>query len=238
MSSNILVTTALLAMVSITPALAQEQVPASLESFKPHEVVEAFTTEAETLALAPDQLRRLDSLHLAVRDERHRWAHGPGIKAHETLKMKPMISRERAYADALSILTPDQRQAVVQRFEDPDYVPSVPSLASTVPTSLESLKPHEIVQGFVAERQGLGLTDDQVKDLQALHVAVRDEPHRYTEKQHGGKGPRHLMMEPMISKRRAYNDALSYLTPEQQKRADKQFRAAGYKPALDEATKQ
>jgi len=51
--------------------------------------------------------------------------------------MKPMISGKKAYTDALAILTPDQRGAVIKRFNDPDYAPMVPSLASKVPSSLE-----------------------------------------------------------------------------------------------------
>ena len=237
MSTRYLALIALLAMIPAVPAAAQQRVPASLESFKPHEVVEAFTAEAKALALTPDQLRRLDSLHLAVRDERHRWTRGPGNKAHETLRMKPMISRTEAYAAAMAILTPRQRTEVAKRFDDPAYVPEVPSLAATVPAALEPLEPHEIVQAFVAERQALGLTADQAKALTELHLAVRDEPHRYTAQAHGPKGPRHLMMEPMISKRRAYNDALSVLTPEQQKRAGKLFRAPGYRPVVPGASK-
>ena len=38
-----------------------------------------------------------------------------------------------------------------------------------------------------------------------------------------------MMMEPMISQRRAYNDALSYLTKDQQLAADRLFRSPGYK---------
>ena len=148
-----------------------------------------------------------------------------------------MLFRSQAYTSAMAILTPAQREVVVKRFNDEAYVPSVPSLTATVPASLESLKPHDIVQVFVLERQALGLTEDQVKELDAMHIAVRDEPHRYTEQAHGPKGPRHLMMEPMISKRRAYNDAMSVLTPDQQERAGKTFRAAGYKPPLKELTK-
>ena len=51
--------------------------------------------------------------------------------------MKPMISGKKAYTDALAILTPDQRGAVIKRFNDPDYAPMVPSLASKVPSPLE-----------------------------------------------------------------------------------------------------
>lgn len=141
--------------------------------------MEAFTAEAKSLALTPEQLARLDSLHVAVRDERHRWVPAPGTsKPYLSTRMKPMISREKAYTKALAVLTPAQRGAVIKRFNDPDYVPMVPSLASRVPTSLEGLKPHEIVQVFSAEAEALELSKDQMHDLQALHLAVRDEPHR------------------------------------------------------------
>jgi hypothetical protein len=147
--------------------------------------------------------------------------------------MKPMISRKKAYTDALAVLTPAQRGAVIKRFNDPDYVPLVPSLASKVPSSLEGLKPHEIVQVFSAEAEALELSEDQMHDLQALHIAVRDEPHRYTRMGPPGKAHQHQMMEPMISKRRAYNDAMSRLTPEQRETAMKRFNAPAYKaPAL------
>lgn len=211
------------------PAPEQEEVPASLTAFKPHEVVEAFTAEAKSLALAPAQLARLDSLHVAVRDERHRWTAAPGNKAHQRMKMKPMISREKAYSDALAVLTPAQRVAVTQRFNDTDYAPMVPSLASQVPSSLEGLKPHEIVQMFPAEAEALELSEDQVHDLQALHLIVRDEPHRYSRMGAPGKAHQRQMMEPMISKRRAYNDAMSFLTPEQRENAMKRFNGPAYK---------
>ena len=215
------------------PVPEQEEVPTSLSAFKPHEVVEAFTAEAKSLALTPAQLARLDSLHVAVRDERHRWTAAPGNKAHRRVKMKPMISREKAYTDALAVLTPDQRGAVIKRFNDPDYVPMVPSLVFKVPSSLEGLKPHEIVQVFSAEGEALELSEDQMRELQALHIVVRDEPHRYTRMSPPGKAHQHQMMEPMISKRRAYNDAMSFLTPEQRESAMKRFNAPAYKaPAV------
>ena len=142
--------------------------------------MEAFTAEAKSLALTPELLDRLDSLHVAVRDERHRWTAAPGNKAHRRTKMKPMISGTKAYSDALAVLTPAQRVVVTRRFNDPDYAPMVPSPASQVPSSLEGLKPHEIVQVFSAEAEALELGEDQIHDLQALHIAVRDEPHGYT----------------------------------------------------------
>ena len=81
------------------------------------------------------------------------------------------------------------------------------------------------------------LTDEQVAQLDSLHVAVRDEAHRYTTQQHGGKGQPHKMMEPMISQRRAYNDALSYLTKDQRLAADRLYRSPGYKAPAIQASK-
>ena len=145
----------------------------------------------------------------------------------------PRPSGKKAYTDALAVLTPAQRGAVIKRFNDPDYAPMVPSLASQIPSSLEGLKPHEIVQVFSAEAEALELGEDQMHDLQALHLVVRDEPHRYSRMGPPGKAHQHQMMEPMISKRRAYNDAMSYLTAEQQELALKRFNAPAYKaPAL------
>jgi hypothetical protein len=99
----------------------------------------------------------------------------------------------------------------------------------SVPTSLQALAPHEIVEAFLAERAGFELTPQQVRELEKLHVAVRDERHRYTRRAHGSKGPEHMMMEPMITKRRAYDDALSHLTPDQQGRAARWFRNPDYR---------
>jgi len=211
---------------------AQKEVPASLSAFKPHEVVEAVISEAKSLRLTEQQLTRLDSIHVAVRDERHRWTTSPGNKAHQKLRMEPMISSKKAYSDALAVLTPAQRNAVLKRFNDEDYVPVVPSLASKVPASLEGLKPHEIVQVFAAEAGPLGLSQNQVGDLESLHVAVRDEPHSYTRRAAPSKAHMRRVMEPMISRRRAYNDALSYLTPDQQERAIKLFNGPSYKPPV------
>ena len=228
---------AIIGAVATAPANAQEPVPAVLDNLKAHEVVEAIISEAKTLGLTSVQLRQLDSLHVAVRDERHQWVPTSGNKAHTMLKMRPMISPDRAYNHALKILTPSQRSAVSKRFDDAAYVPVVPSLADELPPSLDGLKPHEIPEALVAERQKLGLSDDQATNLQNLHVAIRDEPHRYVQAQHGAKGHPHMMMEPMISKRRAYNDAMSYLTADQQAAANQLFRARDYKPKLAPAAK-
>ena len=238
MSTRTFMAAALLAAAIQSPALAQQQVPLSLESYKPHEIVEAVISEAGTLGLTNDQVKRLDSLHVAVRDEQHNWTRTPGNKAHRARKMEPMISQEQAYGDAVAILSTAQRQQLERTFAAPGYVPTVPSLATVVPPSLESLKPHEIVEVFLAERGRLGLTAQQISDLDTLHVVVRDEPHRYTKEAHGPKGTPHWMMEPMITKRRAYNDALSYLTPDQQDRAARAFRDPAYRVPQKDAGKQ
>ena len=230
MSTRTFMVAALFAGAIQSPALAQQNVPTSLESYKPHETVEAVISEAGTLGLTADQVERLDDLHLSVRDERHRWAPTSGNKAHQTLRMKPMISQKRAYTDALTILTLTQQEQIEWAFGTPGYVPTVPSLATTVPGSLENLPPHEIVEAILAERGSFGLSAQQIFDLETLHVAVRDEPHRYTRQVHGPKGPEHMMMQPMITKQRAYNDALSYLTPDQQGRAAVWFRNPAYQP--------
>jgi hypothetical protein len=235
MSTRTFLAAALFAAAIRSPALAQ-QVPQALESYKPHEIVEAVSSEARPLSLTADQVKRLDDLHVSVRDERHRWAETPGNKAHHALKMKPMISQERAYRDALAILTTTQRDQLERSFGAPGYVPTVPSLATAVPTSLEALKPHEIVEAFLAERETLGLSAQQVLDLHTLHIAIRDEAHRYARKAHG-RGPEHMMMEPMITKRRAYNDALSYLTPAQQDVAARRFRDPAHRTPTKETAK-
>ena len=236
MSSRTFLAAAVLVAAIQSPALAR-QVPQALESYKPHEIVEAVISEARPLSLTADQVKRLDDLHVSVRDERHRWAETAGNKAHHALKMKPMVSRERAYGDAMAILTTNQREQIERKFEVPGYVPTVPSLATAVPASLDALKPHEIVEAFLAERETLALSAQQVLDLHTLHLAVRDEPHRYTRKAHGGKGPEHMMMEPMITKRRAYNDALSYLAADQQARAAARFRDPAYRAQVKDTVK-
>lgn len=237
MSARAYLAAALLMAAVQSPAFAQQHVPESLQRYKPHELVEAVIGEGGTLGLTDDQVKRLDDLHVTVRDEQHHWEQIPGTKAHVALRMKPMISQERAYGDALAILTPDQRTQFTAKAQATGYVPIVPSLATTVPPALESRAPHEIVEVFLAERAGLELTAEQVRDLEALHIAIRDEQHRYNRKAHGAKGPEHMMMEPMISKRRAYNDALSYLTQGQQDRATRLFRDPAYKAPLGSARK-
>jgi hypothetical protein len=231
-------TAVILAVAAPIPLTAQKGVPAVLDNLKPHEIVEAIASEAKPLGLVPDQIRRLDSLHVAVRDERHQWVRTPGNKAHKPLKMRPMISADSAYGQALMILSPQQRSALARRLDDTTFVPVVPSLADEVPPSLDKLKPHEIPQAILAERQRLELSDTQVQKLQALHVAIWDEKHRYEKHSPGPKGHPHMMMEPMVSKRRAYNDALSYLTEPQQAAAYSLLRGAEYRPRTHESAQE
>lgn len=111
-----------LALAMSAPAAAQNQVPAGLRSLRPHQIVEAVAAEQQTLDLTAAQQHRLDSLHLAIRSEPHRYVASPGPgKAHQNLRMRPMISRQRAYAKALAILTPDQRARATARFGAADY---------------------------------------------------------------------------------------------------------------------
>lgn len=102
-----------------TPAAAQSDVPAALRSLKPHQIIEAVMAERERSAFTDTQVQWLDSLHTAIRKEPHRYeGPAPGIYQY---RMRPMVSRSRAYADAISILTPEQRAQVEARFNDPKY---------------------------------------------------------------------------------------------------------------------
>ena len=111
-----------LALAISASAAAQEKVPAAFRGLRPDQMVEAVAAERHTLGFTPEQARRLDSLRLAIRTESHRYAPAPVPgKAHENRRMRPMISGQRAYADALAILTADQRARATTRFEAADY---------------------------------------------------------------------------------------------------------------------
>jgi hypothetical protein len=103
------------------PAAAQNQVPPALQNLKPHQMVEAVMAERQALGFTEIQVRRLDSLHQAVLNEPHRYERTPSPKTHRNVRMKPMISKRQAYADALTILTADQRSRAGARFTDPEY---------------------------------------------------------------------------------------------------------------------
>jgi hypothetical protein len=103
------------------PAAAQKQVPETLRNLRPHQIVEAVMAEGQTLGFTEVQAGQLDSLHQVVLNEPHRYERTPSPKTHQNVRMKAMISKRRAYADALKILTPDQRNRAGARFGDPDY---------------------------------------------------------------------------------------------------------------------
>jgi hypothetical protein len=104
------------------PAAGQTRVPTALRHLKPHQVIEAIAAERQTLGFTEMQIRRLDSLHMAVLNEPHRYERAPSPKTHQNVRMAPMVSRQRAFADALTILTPDQRNRAEARFADPEYL--------------------------------------------------------------------------------------------------------------------
>lgn len=119
MRTHQLLAPVLMLLVS-APAAAQDQVPTAFRSLKPYQIVEAMAAE-RSLDLTAVQGRRLDSLRLAIRGEPHRYEGAPSPKAHQNVRMQPMISRQEAYADALAILTPAQRSRARARFGDPEY---------------------------------------------------------------------------------------------------------------------
>ena len=70
--------------------------------------------------------------------------------------MKPMISQERAYRDALAILTTTQRDQLERNFGAPGYKPTGP-LARDGGAAITRIPPApEIVEAFLAERETLG----------------------------------------------------------------------------------
>jgi hypothetical protein len=105
------------------PAAAQDQVPAALRSLKPAQIVEVVAAERTALDLTTVQARQLDSLNLAIIKEPHSYKTAPSApgKAHRNTRMEPMISQQEAYADALAILTTDQRARAKALFGDPGY---------------------------------------------------------------------------------------------------------------------
>lgn len=103
-------------------AAAQDEVPATLRNLKPAQIVGVVATERQALDLTAVQVGRLDSLSLLIKNEPHRYVtRGAPGKAHRNTRMQPMISREQAYADALAILTPNQRARAAAVFSDPGY---------------------------------------------------------------------------------------------------------------------
>jgi len=82
-----------------------------------------------------------------------------------------------------------------------------------VPQALRSLKPYQVVEQIMAQREVLALTDDQFARLDDLSTAIRTEKHRFT---HQGGKPHETRHVPMVSRQQAYDEALAILTPDQQ----------------------
>ena len=82
-------------------------VPAGLRRLPPHEVVAQLLEKRSDLGLSWQQTAQLDSLHLAIRSEKHRYTR-EGLKAHQ-LRHVPMTSRKEAFGQAVAVLTPEQQ---------------------------------------------------------------------------------------------------------------------------------
>jgi len=97
-----------------------------------------------------------------------------------------------------------------------------------IPAGLKPLAAHEVVMQVRDQQAALGLTDQQVLDLDALHTQIRTEKHQY--KHQAGK-PMDMQHVPMISQAQAYDEAMAVLTPEQQQRCQAIFAAPARTPA-------
>lgn len=129
---------AVLLAVGPPAAAAQNEVPAALRDLKPHQIIEAVLAERQALDLSGLQERKLDSMHLAIRSEPHRYqSTGSPSKAHRSTRMLPMISDETAFEEAMGVLTPEQRTRALAKFNDPGYrLP--PGLRRERPASADS----------------------------------------------------------------------------------------------------
>ena len=197
---------------SFAPISAHAQnAPAELKSLKPHEVVEQVLSLQKELGLTDQQVSDLNELHVTIRDEKHQYSHSGG-KPHVT-KHQAMITRGQAYGDAMAILTPEQRKHAVA------LLTALPETVK-LPASLNSVKPHEVVEHILAEQKKLGLSGAQVQQLQELHVAIRDEKHQYS---HAGGKPHETKHQRMITREQAFADAMAVLSAEQRLRVVELF---------------
>ena len=188
-----------------------QNAPPELKNLKPHEVVEQVLNFQNELGLTDQQVSELNDLHVTIRDEKHQYSHAGG-KPHVSLH-QAMVTRGQAYADAMAILTPDQRkQAVTLLTTLPETV--------KLPAGLETGKPHEVVEHILGARGKLGLNEAQVQQLEELHIAIRDEKHQYS---HVGGKPHDSKHQRMITRQQAFADAMAVLTPEQRLRVVELF---------------
>lgn len=91
-----------------------------------------------------------------------------------------------------------------------------------VPAALSSFKPYQVVEQLMAQREGLGLTEQQFAALDSVSLEVRNEKHQFVHR--GGK-PHRTTHVPMISRQEAFDMALTVLTPVQQERVQLLFPA-------------
>jgi Spy/CpxP family protein refolding chaperone len=94
-----------------------------------------------------------------------------------------------------------------------------------VPQAFRSLKPYQVVEQIMGQRELLSLTDEQFARLDDLSIAIRNEKHSFIHR--GGK-PHFTQHVPMVTQQQAYEKALAVLTPDQQARLEALFQA----PAL------
>ena len=161
--------------ISASAAAAQEEVPAVLRDLKPHQIVEAVMAERQALGLTSLQERKLDSMHVAIRSEPHRYrtTASPG-KAHRNTRMQPMISDQEAFEDALAVLTTEQRGRALARFNDAEY--RLPPELQRGPTA--SGRPGEPLGRHAP---GAGPTEESTKSADSTTDPLQH---------HGGEAPR------------------------------------------------
>lgn len=175
MLAHRLLVPALLLAIS-APAAAQNEFPAALRSLEPHQIVEAVMAERQTLGLTAVQEQRLESLHVAIRSEPHGYVATPSPgKAQPNARMRPMMSGQRVYADAMAMLTPEQRAEARARFTDPEY---------RLPSRLQGGQPATARPGEPLRRHAPGATpaeqstqaSDSAKDPLQHHGAGETPP--------------------------------------------------------------
>ena len=103
-----------------------------------------------------------------------------------------------------------------------------------VPQAFRGLKPHQVVEQIMAQKEVLQLTDEQFARLDNLSIAIRTEKHSFT---HQGGKPHNTQHVPMVTRRQAYDEALAILTPDQQARLEAMFLAPNTAPAQRAARK-
>jgi hypothetical protein len=126
-----------------------------------------------------------------------------------------MITRRQAYADAMAILTPEQRGRAVT------LLTTLPE-TTKLPAGLNRGKPHEVVERILGKREQLRLSEAQAQQLDGMHIMIRDEKHRYSHR--GGK-PHQTTHQQMITREQAFADAMAILSPEQRLQAVEAFDA-------------